>query len=115
MVIEVNSITLDNIARETKIPDLIKIDVEGAEGKVISGAEKLIAEHAPIFIIECGLNDRQEVADKLMRQGYSLFDADNAGPYNIRALNILAIPGNRKNQIDKLFSVWQQELTNWRQ
>ena len=114
-IIDVESITLDDATQKCAVPDLVKIDVEGAEGKVIAGAHKLIAEHAPIFIIECNLNDRKEVADKLMSAGYMLFNADNATPYNIRDLNILAVPPSKKDQIADLFSVWQEEMTKWKQ
>ena len=46
----------DLFADET--PDLIKIDVEGMEMKVLSGLEKIISTHRPVILIEVdGEND----------------------------------------------------------
>jgi len=43
---------------EGETPDLIKIDVEGMEMKVLSGLERMIAAHRPVILIEVdGEND----------------------------------------------------------
>ena len=46
--------TLDSVVFERKLPppDLIKIDVEGAEALVLEGASRLLSAHAPIIILE---------------------------------------------------------------
>ncbi len=46
--------TIDNIIAEKKIskPDIIKIDVEGYELKVLKGAEKTLQKYKPILFIE---------------------------------------------------------------
>jgi FkbM family methyltransferase len=46
---------LDDLIPSDKKIGLIKIDVEGAELKVLQGAKKLIARDLPIVIFECGL------------------------------------------------------------
>lgn len=49
----VEAIALDDlIARGAPPPDLIKCDVEGAEGEVLKGAAKILGEHRPIVIVE---------------------------------------------------------------
>ncbi len=49
---EVRSITLDCFCSESRvIPDLIKIDVEGAELLVLRGAERLLEEFHPALIV----------------------------------------------------------------
>lgn len=52
--IEVNTMPLDEFINEIESTQLIKIDVEGAELKVLEGARKLIEKHRPIIIFECG-------------------------------------------------------------
>ena len=42
------------IPAETKI-DLIKIDVEGGEFDVLKGAKKILQNHHPILVFECGI------------------------------------------------------------
>ena len=46
---------LDNIIGEELNVDFIKIDVEGAEYQVLTGAKKLIKRCKPIIVFECGL------------------------------------------------------------
>ena len=51
--IEVPAVTLsDFFAAETRLPDIIKIDVEGAEYKVIQGASALLSRSAPAVVLE---------------------------------------------------------------
>ena len=50
--IEVQSITLDDYVMSSGvIPDLIKIDVEGAEGLVLEGAKRTLQNHHPDIIL----------------------------------------------------------------
>lgn len=49
----VRTATIDGLVREGMAPpDVIKIDVEGAEGAVIRGAARTIDEHRPILLLE---------------------------------------------------------------
>lgn len=52
--IEVDTIPLDHLLDEIKSIQFIKIDVEGAELKVLQGARKLIEKFQPLIIFECG-------------------------------------------------------------
>jgi FkbM family methyltransferase len=56
-------VTLDSVASGLPAPNLIKIDVEGAEFDVIQGARETIAAHRPLIVFESDQN-----AD---RYGYS--------------------------------------------
>ena len=51
-LIKLNS--LDNLiaAKEVEIPDIIKIDVEGAELNVLKGAQKTISQYRPTILFE---------------------------------------------------------------
>jgi FkbM family methyltransferase len=48
----VRSVTLSSFAAGRPAPDLVKIDVEGAEGPVLRGASALLAEAAPVVVCE---------------------------------------------------------------
>ncbi len=49
---QVNSVTLDRFVSDSGVlPDLIKIDVEGAELLVLQGAQRILARHKPALIL----------------------------------------------------------------
>jgi FkbM family methyltransferase len=49
----VDTITLDELFAERGTwPDLIKIDVEGAEFDVLQGARRILAQHQPVMFVE---------------------------------------------------------------
>ena len=50
--IKVPCTTLDNFAREHAVPEVVKIDVEGAESEVLKGAEELFSNSRPRLICE---------------------------------------------------------------
>lgn len=56
--VRVQSVRLDDLVESGKIPPptMIKIDVEGAEMRVFSGAEKTLRTHKPAVIYECDIN-----------------------------------------------------------
>jgi FkbM family methyltransferase len=73
--------TLDAFVTETGVapPTLIKIDVEGCELRVLRGARKLLAEHAPPLVLEHSRAvaeqagyDLDDVCRELERHAYSL-------------------------------------------
>jgi len=50
--IKVRCTTLDDFAREHAVPEVVKIDVEGAESEVLKGAEELFSNSRPHIICE---------------------------------------------------------------
>lgn len=96
--IRVKALTLDywQQSEHARPPDLMKIDVEGAEVRVLTGARRLITEHRPIILIDthdflggehAGLHDR--CLAKLKEYGYLKLESDHAGRF---AGSILALP-----------------------
>jgi FkbM family methyltransferase len=80
--IEVKCTTIDAlIAAGEPPPDLMKIDVEEAEGLVFEGARSLIARRQTIFVFECY---RPEATKFLKDSGYRIFAIDEL--YNFLAL-----------------------------
>ena len=73
-VIDVGLTTLDDFAREHRRPDLIKVDVEGAEVAVIEGARQLLSSaDAPRWLIETHSSQLdREVRERLLDYGYRL-------------------------------------------
>lgn len=67
--------TLDSVAQELGIDrlKLVKIDVEGAEGKVLSGADRVMEQWKPHFVIDLHTPAQDvEVARQLTQRGYHL-------------------------------------------
>ncbi len=80
--IEVPTITLDDFVRANPIPNLVKIDVEGAESDVLKGAENLFTKFKPHLI--CELHDSANsdfVQDWLRSKGYALSWLQTGDPF----------------------------------
>lgn len=69
----VNSVTLDGVALKYGVPDFIKIDVEGAELRVLQGAMRLLRDSRPVIFFECD-SQSQDVTNLFHMNGYILFD-----------------------------------------
>lgn len=72
------------------MPDVIKIDVEGAEQEVIEGAIKTITKFQPVVLFEHGAGAAEyygsgsdEIHDLLCADaGLRIFDNDGNGPFS---------------------------------
>jgi len=80
---EVQVYTLDDAASlpDVAAPDLVKIDIEGFEGKAVQHTRVLMEKHSPIFVVElhnpeC---DRQ-VWQYFHDQGYLVYSASTMNP-----------------------------------
>ena len=93
---------------------LIKIDVEGMEYQVLTGAEEVISQNKPTIFFELheGNKYRSQILDFLKRHGYKIFESVTRGfnPNNYFGHqedrfkggvdhNALAIPVKRKEQL----------------
>lgn len=73
--LQVETLTLDDLIERGQVspPDYIKIDVEGAEMLVLSGARALLAKHHPtIFLATHGPELHQQCCQFLSNLGYQL-------------------------------------------
>lgn len=77
--------TLDNLVEKERIPriDVIKLDVDGFEAKVLRGARVIIKKFSPSIVMEIApdwLNDRgdsvEEIIEMLSKLGYKFFSED---------------------------------------
>ena len=91
--IDVPIVTLDSLVLGGEpAPDVIKVDVEGAEVDVLRGASVLLRTARPVLLIELH-ETNDEVADLLEDAGYVLENLD--GPTSVRAagpVRVLARP-----------------------
>ncbi|MFK7798176.1 MAG: FkbM family methyltransferase [Aureispira sp.] len=63
--VTIKSIILDEfLAKENSVPTVIKIDVEGAEYKVIKGLQQSLTKHHPIVVLEYLSDERGNEAHK---------------------------------------------------
>ena len=77
-------------------PDLIKIDVEGYEGKLLSGAIRTIMTNLPIILIEIHKDENfDSTIDKLLNLGYRIH---NPGIGTYKADYICIHPGSKYYQ-----------------
>lgn len=74
--IKVKSRKLDTIVRDNNISniDVIKIDVEGAELDVLTGAVKTLKKYKPKLIIDIHSINRKKLFDILNKLDYKIFD-----------------------------------------
>lgn len=94
----VPSISLDTyVSKHGATPDLIKIDVEGAEIAVLRGASTLLRERHPALIVEIDKVNQPRfgfTADDLVRElkgfGYSLSPLENEPGLDVSFFNVLA-------------------------
>jgi len=90
------TITLDWLLERRRKPDVLKIDVEGAELAVLEGARHLLRTHRPRLLLEVYEPSADAITALLHGLGYELFDhsADRAGrqPVARAVYNTLALP-----------------------
>jgi FkbM family methyltransferase len=87
--VTVPSVTLDELF-SGEDPDFVKIDVEGAELKVLMGADKTISRSSPALFFECD-SQRASVCSFLSERGYIIFDFSSMQVTETLAHNNLAL------------------------
>ncbi|HSI33660.1 MAG TPA: FkbM family methyltransferase, partial [Tepidisphaeraceae bacterium] len=89
--------TLDDLLAENAAPPpgVLKVDVEGAEVALLSGAVRMLGDVRPIIHIEVDPANAEAVGAVLTGHGYRLFDADAPDRETgaRAAWNCLAMPG----------------------
>jgi len=68
-VIEVPVTTVDEVCKNVERVDLVKIDVEGVEDKVLEGMQKTLAKFKPQLVIECNPDGPYREVDRILN-GY---------------------------------------------
>lgn len=81
-IIEVKIATIDAICsnyNDANI-DLVKIDVEGFEDRVLRGMKQVIARHQPVIIAECNPDGPyKKIEDTMVKAGYNIYHLTSKG------------------------------------
>jgi FkbM family methyltransferase len=93
---QVVAVTPDTLLDRSPAPQVVKIDVEGAELLCLRGATRLLREVRPTLLCEVTEENAEEAGALLRGHGYALFDAATpAGrrqPLQLAVWNTLALP-----------------------
>lgn len=89
--------TLDSLLSDFPAPDVLKIDVEGAEILVLKGAKQVLTQARPRVYCEVSANTREQVCALLEGFGYAILEGKGFGhgvreQVTQRTLNIVALP-----------------------
>jgi FkbM family methyltransferase len=82
-MVEIKTISIDSLIQKYGIPDLLKIDVEGAEDRVINS----LSMKVPVLCFEWAAEWRHSInacIDKLTSLGFTKFDIQNGDEYSYR-------------------------------
>jgi FkbM family methyltransferase len=99
--VEVASVSLDAFFSADDRVDLVKIDVEGAEGAVLDGMRDLVARARPVVITEFHDDANWAKRTTLVAAGYVLFDTSgNRLPDDAtRSYHVVALPTERSEEL----------------
>jgi FkbM family methyltransferase len=101
--IEVETISLDDFVQQSDPPSIIKVDVEGAEMRVLRGAVGLLNRYLPVLLIET-FEHRDEVIAFLKRFGYEIYDSDRRERCNGSSTNMVAFVRERHPSVVEALS-----------
>lgn len=87
------TVTMDWLIQNTPPPDVIKIDVEGAEHMVLEGGYGLISKAHPLLLCEVNSSNSDTVSGLLTTLGYEMFDLNDRSKGRIAkaVFNTLAV------------------------
>lgn len=112
-VVTVETTTLDDELERLSPPDLIKIDVEGAEDMVLAGAARLLDEVRPVIIIECFDGLESAPMRQLAAAGYTFTDGDDPRDAAGTTSNYLCLPPDAGFTLDEVRARFVGEYDRW--
>jgi FkbM family methyltransferase len=90
------TVNLDWLLTWLPAPNMIKIDVEGAELEVLKDQSRMLTEIRPIILCEVGSKNAEAIGGILKNSSYVLFDGEktlvNAQPSNRAPWSTVAVP-----------------------
>jgi len=100
-------ISLDTFSAEQQlIPDIIKIDVEGAEGNVLRGSTNILSLYRPIIFLSLHPRHLEALGESaadiehfLLTHNYELLEMNGTKPTQLRLEEYLAYPIERKGEV----------------
>lgn len=91
--ITVRSVTLDEACGDSIVPDLVKLDVEGAEGAVLEGARQTLARHRPTILLATHGKEQERQCVTVLQNleyGFSYLDGSPADSENLSRDELVA-------------------------
>jgi hypothetical protein len=111
---EVAAVALDDYFRKTsRVPDIVKIDTESSELKVLEGMRALLSNSHPIVTVEVGdfphAPPTRDMLRYLEAQGYVLFEPrlDGLSEHEVKPCeeyandNVVGVPRDRVSQLER--------------
>src|SRR5262249_28462678 len=97
----VPTVTLDWLMGQLPRPDVIKIDVEGAELEVLRGGRLMLLEMKPIVICEVAKGSRDEVSHLFREIAYTMYPGlkprKEWEPIGLASWNTVAMPNSPRH------------------
>jgi FkbM family methyltransferase len=102
--LRVRAVSLDGYFSTARTLDLVKIDVEGAEGLVLSGMKGLLARARPIVVVEFHDDANWQQRTVLLEAAYILFDLSGSSiPAEAeREYHVVALPSERAEELRRV-------------
>lgn len=86
-MINVKVTTVDAVCSQCRDVDLVKIDVEGFEEKVLEGMRKTVARMKPTIIVECNPDGPYVAVESILSaSGYRFYHLSRQGPVAARKI-----------------------------
>jgi FkbM family methyltransferase len=97
------TVSLDWLFERMPYPDVVKIDVEGAEKEVLTGGERLMRSCSPVVLCEVGAINARFAYGYFRDLGYHLFDGSSPNPFALESKTApdftVAVPEARKEEL----------------
>lgn len=100
-LIDVETVTLDDVVGGDAALDMLKIDVEGHEEDVVRGGLRTLERCRPLVLFEC-FHGGGDICECLEQLGYEVFDAERFGPCSGQTSNFFALPPQHRARKDDL-------------
>lgn len=96
--------SLNGLMSKLPKPDLLKIDIEGAEFELLRGGQEFLRTVRPVMILETAVKHRPAVAQLLRDLDYSIFEVDSGLDASLSspAWNSLVWPNERTADLRRL-------------
>jgi CheY-like chemotaxis protein len=75
--VRVEAVTLEELLERFGPPDVVLMDIQGAEAAALRGAEKLLRDVRPTWVVELHGPEGLEAYELLRQAGYKLEGADH--------------------------------------